>query len=404
MKTGEISRTILTKNCAVCGLLGFTLVATAEDVVLSTDQAEVVLDSRTGAIEELRHLGSGLAMLTGVSDRYEREDEKEKIEANEESDRVDEVVRLNQGVLFRCTNPKLPKIRIEKEYGFDKTGSTLIKDCHFVSAAESGFSLMQYTRVALDRQVRPGGLFIRPQRQAGYVVDATSVTEERRMVSDERTGVHRVIFANARLGVGLAHFRYLIDGRFVVPTEGRTWGPSLAHYTPEGWRFGIFATYLNPGETSSNQVRFDLFDGDPLEHYLSYRHLPEVEALFDIDPPEWVRHLDAIHGPFDEPQKPGESTEEYYIRVYEEMDRMGLSAAHLGVIMHPHYFDYFSTGTPDQLFGEEHVGRGFGSAVRALPEVQEDLPPAWAGLLYTTGPPLRGLTELQEASGIRRLG
>ncbi len=327
------------KPCVLMIMLLFAVPCPAEDFQITNPVMDVLVDGTSGAVGRIIELKSGRVIARGIADAYRKENLEETVLADEADDRVLAVVRPSENhLLLTCENPSLPGLQILKEYFFDEHLQSLVKEISFTSSAEAGFFIVHYTRAKLNPDYRREGFYSRMWKFSGVFKKAEDVTED---FTFKDSG-YRVIFLNPERGSGIAHFRYKINGRVVLPRGGTHSWEKTAAYTPDGWRFASFSEHLEEGETVSVQIRFELFDGDILAHLVRLRHLPEMEQLLEITVPRWVKDLDVYrYGT----APPGQPKRDPYMKLFREHGLNSVELNH-GQIM-PEYGEWWSEGIVD---------------------------------------------------------
>ena len=266
--------------------------AAGAEQVLQSDRLRVAISETTGAVVSVADRKDGLEILGASPDRYVLQPTPDtETAAGEGEDRV--VSRAGQALV--CANPKLPGIRIEKEYRVQ--GRFLTKRVRF-SAAGKDVGLLKYSvSSVVPGRFYAGGYLNDPSRHPhDYPYLFTKDLQTERQVKDSH-GVadhHLVIFTNPEAGRGLAQYRLKVDGRFVHPLSSYGYEPGL-FYGPDGWRMAVAAKWMSSDrEPLECETRWHLFEGDHVALHQEYMALPEFAAQWAHPSPAWVKDVAGI--------------------------------------------------------------------------------------------------------------
>ncbi|HUS79930.1 MAG TPA: hypothetical protein VM283_01605, partial [Armatimonadota bacterium] len=273
---------------AVVVLIGLCAVAQAQ-IAMHSDRLDAAIDPQTGVLVSLTDRASGLQLLRPSPCRYVLQpDPNSEVEATELEDRV----TGQEGDRLVCRNPKLPGVRIEKQYVLD--GRLLTKRIRF-SAEARDIGLLKYSvGSSVTPEFYAGGYLNDPTRHpVDYPYIFTRDLDAERHIRDYHNVAdhHLVIFTNPERGIGLAQYRLSVDGRFVHPLTSYSYDPGL-YYGPDGWRLAVAARWMSDDRPALEcESRWHLFDGDHVAFHQEYLRLPEFAEQWDWQSPEWVRDV-----------------------------------------------------------------------------------------------------------------
>lgn len=262
------------------------------EIALTGARLEARIDDATGALVSLTDLRDGLALLRNSADRYALQpDPDTEVIATEAEDKV--ITR--DGDLLICENPKLPGIRIEKQYALEDR--FLTKRVKF-TARQQDIGLLKYSvGSTASPEFYGDGYLNDPSRHPldyPYIFTKDLKAERRILDCNAAADHHLAIFTSPAHGRGLAQYRFKVDGRFVHPLTSYSYEPGL-FYGPEGWRLAVAAKWMSDDrEPLECETRWHLFDGDHVAFHQQYMALPEFAAEWDWASPAWVRDVQGV--------------------------------------------------------------------------------------------------------------
>ena len=221
----------------------------------------------TGAVAGMWDLRLDKRVVQASNDRYGVETREGRTEADETSDHVVSVEQKEkESITLRCENAKLPDLLITKTYRFTDSAEEIAKTVTFASRTDGGYFVDYATALSLDPAFVKGGRF--DLHAADYLGPGERALDHR--------GDNRVV----------VQYRYRVNDRYVTPVTGFPYSDA-DRYTDSGWFDPVFMDYLGPGDRPSAEVRTLVMAGDEFDYYTYYDHLPEVEAVYDIEVSDW---------------------------------------------------------------------------------------------------------------------
>ena len=262
---------------------------------LESAYLRALFDARTGGLGRVRGKQANLAVVDRIVDRYEIETRAGTRTSTETADQVRQWRSAGpRRIEFDCINKDLPELKISKIYRLDASGSAILKTVTLANRSRKGFFVKHFTDATAAKGFRDKAFYYQPRKgRRGAISRATDVDKLRMLGSDQAERMFVLLLA-PQVGVGVAHHRHLVDGRYCTPKVGNNFALYGA-WTPDGWRFSTAAFRFEPGQRRSVTWRLEVNDGDVMSRYMRYRRLPEVRrALFDYSVPEWVGDLDVF--------------------------------------------------------------------------------------------------------------
>ncbi|MCK5805050.1 MAG: hypothetical protein KAI66_19610 [Lentisphaeria bacterium] len=265
--------------------------------LLSTPVMKVAIHRKTGVVAGLWNRERDTRCLERQHDRYHLATRGGSTEADEYGDRVAKVASDGENgvVHLRCTNAKLPNIRIDKRYSLSADGRRLIKRTGFVNTSNArDWFLTHITGAIAAEEFRRGGVYMGCDRGLGARIFADQVTVPRQIGALGARNSKVVILHRYDLGWGVGQFRHKINDVWCRPLTARYYEkenhPPV--YLPNGWEVGVCTLHLVPNDEQSTELQTVLYNGRQIDFYRMWRFLPETKAAWDkVKRPVWQRDL-----------------------------------------------------------------------------------------------------------------
>ena len=260
--------------------------------------ARFVLDEGTGGIRSLAAAdGSGVAKAFG--NRYRLMAKSGDVEATEDEDVVSAKRRVDGGVEFTCTNPKMPGVSIVKRYVAANGG--LRRTLTFRNETDESKYVTPFTECRFPASFQTNVWHL----GAGYIgpYKPFPSVKEPRPVNEYRQSSKGLVFIHPKGShSGFSHYRVKIDDTVVLPW----WHSTIGHYReyhdrlwylPDGYRMGLGTFGLKPGKPVSVTDQFNAFTGDLFTFFDGiFAKDADIAAEFASipPPPDWMRDIYAF--------------------------------------------------------------------------------------------------------------
>ncbi|NOY81982.1 MAG: hypothetical protein GXP31_13375 [Kiritimatiellaeota bacterium] len=264
---------------------------------LTSPAMKVAIHRKTGVVAGLWNRERNTRCLERQHDRYHLATREGDVDADEYGDRVAEVLSGGEDgmVHLRCTNAKLPDIRIDKRYSLSPDGRRLIKRAGFVNTSPARDRFLTHVTGAIAAEdFRRGGVYMGCDRGLGARLFADEVTVPRQVGALGARNSKVVILHRYDLDWGVGQFRHKINDVWCRPLTARYYEkenhPPI--YLPNGWEMGVCTLHLPPNEEQSTEIQTALYNGRQIDFYRMWRFLPETKAAWDaVKRPTWQRDL-----------------------------------------------------------------------------------------------------------------
>lgn len=223
----------------------------------------VTLNDRTGGFDAFGHQFENRYLLM--------EKGKDDVTALEREDVVEQRTDGVGCVVFRCSNPKMPGITVEKRYTVDEKRGSVRRSLAFVNAAKTTRYVTPYVDCTFsagfkDNLWHLGAGYIGPYKPYPDVKQPLSVNDYKQ----SSKGLVLVHPQNGKANAGrgnLSHYRVKIDDQVVWPWWHSTIGRYREYhdrlsYLPNGYRMGLGTFGLYTGRSISITDQFNAFDGN----------------------------------------------------------------------------------------------------------------------------------------------
>ncbi len=251
--------------------------------ILSGDRGVYAVTADNGALAGIWDRQIGRRVLAASYDLYSTETMEEEKHVTERSDVVEEVTMTDDTLVFTCRNRHLPRLKITKRYRLiDAQAQSLAKHISVSASVKKQTLLGVSSNTLFDPEFRRDSFYnrmmsagVRGGSDQRATIPATEITQDiiQRGGNDEACGWGQFVLANPKTGTGLAQYLYKMNGHYVwVP-----YAMTSSYWNRHGWEMGVMGTFLKE-KPFTVEMRYHLFDGDPVDFYQEYLELPEVRS------------------------------------------------------------------------------------------------------------------------------
>ena len=251
----------------------------------------VTLDPGTGRLSAFGH---------SFENRYlMMEKGKPDVTALEREDVVEKRTDGKGFVSFRCTNPKMPGVTVEKRYVIDRERGSVRRTLTFCNSAQQSKYVTPYVDCTFSKGFKKNLWHL----GAGYIGPYKPYPDVKSelVVNDYKQSSKGLVLIHPENGLenagrnNLSHYRVKIDDQVVWPW----WHSSIGRYReyhdrlsylPDGYRMGLGTFGLYTGKSISVTDQFNSFDGDIFTFFDDiFAADPEIAAeIASIPPaPKW---------------------------------------------------------------------------------------------------------------------
>ena len=264
-------------------------------IFLRRGAMEVAIARNNGAVAGIRIDGHD-KVIAGFEE-YFLETRNKQFSFSELDDQVMTISEQDNDVIIETENPKLPQVRIVKQYTLSSDGSRLKKKItlkNISSVSEPAFVTLQ-TNTLLDNNYRKNGFYFGADWGLGGRMSAEQVKFDIANVPHAAGNSKIGFFINRNASSNLGQYLLKVNEKPVSATI-TLWQEKdniPLTYTISGWKFGLATIPVNPKQTSSLEYEYIAFAGSDLDFYRAYRVVPEIKERYDkfAQAPDWLQNI-----------------------------------------------------------------------------------------------------------------